>query len=138
AAGAIRVIAQRGRLRATPADVLFRMGLRVVAVLGAAVRRDVPFECPLACWSQDRELHAEAAVAAIAASSATAETVAVRRPDTGKVARLEGHVRIEKLGIAGSGGPATTRRCGGGALSRPCPTASVLRESRHNHPDGYH
>ena len=123
-----------GRLRTTPADVLFRMRLRVVTVLGAAVRRNVPLECCLARRSEDGELHAEAAVTAIAAPAAAAEAIAVRRPDAGKVARLERHVRIKELGIAGTGGTASTRRCTG-AIAWPFAAASVLSGRRHSECD---
>lgn len=113
-----------------------RMRLRVIAVLGTAVGRDVAVESRLACWSQDRERHAGAAVTTIAASPTAAETVAVWRPATGKVARLERQVRVKELGIARSGRTASTGRCAG-ALPRPG-AAAVLSGSRHGHRDGDH
>jgi hypothetical protein len=113
------------------------MGLCIVAILGAAVRRDVAIEGRLARWREDRELHTEAAITAIAASPTAAETIAVRRPDTGDVARLEGHVRIVKLGVSRSGRASPSGRCASG-LTRPCAPALILCGSRHNYGDRHH
>jgi hypothetical protein len=113
------------------------MGPCIVAILRAAVRGDVAIKRCLTCWREDRELHAEAAITAIAASPTAAETVAVWSPDTGEVARLKGHVRIENLGVSRSSGTAATGRWASG-LPRPGGPALILCGRGHNHRDGHH
>src|SRR5205085_895047 len=84
-AGAVRVVAQRWRLRPPTPDVLFGMRFGVVAVPGASVRGNVLVERDLTSGRELRELEAVAAVAAIAASPAAAEAVGVWRPDACQV-----------------------------------------------------
>ena len=89
-AGAGKIVAERGRLRPPPADVLLGMRLGVVAVLRPSVRRDVRVERRLPCRRELWEFEAEAAVATVAAAASAAETGDVRRPDARDVLGSKG------------------------------------------------
>ena len=65
----------------------------------AAVRRNVRVERGLPCRREHRKLEAEAAIAAVAAAPAAAETDGVRRPDAREVFRVERHVRVVDLRV---------------------------------------
>ncbi len=128
-AGAVGVVAERGRLRPPPADVLFRMRGGIGTALGAAVRRNVLVERGLSCRRQLGELEAIAAIPAVAAAAAAAEAVPIGRPDAGEIFRIERQVRVEELQIPWTATSATRRRAARGR----CGTALSRHRRRHEH-----
>ncbi len=133
-AGAVRVVAERGRLRPSPADVLLGMRGGIGAPLRAAVRRNVLVEGRLACRRELRELEAIAAIAAVAAAAASAKAVPVRRPDAGEVVRIERQVRVEELQIPWTSASTARRRTARGRRGTPLSRHGRGQQHRHEQP----